>query len=67
MVVKLIGLCGFGKIGKLLYEKLIICYDVKLVKSEQDLDGIKTLIDFSSPTAQTIIDTALDKKINIII
>lgn len=62
----MIGLCGYGKIGKLLFQKLEKDYQIKIVKSEDDLTEIKTLIDFSDKSAKGIILAALNKGINVI-
>lgn len=62
----MIGLCGNGKIGKLLYENLKREYDIKKIKNCNDMQKIKTLIDFSNVSAKEVITTALEKGINVI-
>lgn len=68
---KLIGLCGHGKLGKLIESELVKnnyeMYDIDrhFHPNELELRGIKTIIDVSSPEGtQNLLAKLLDKNLN---
>lgn len=52
--------------GKGIYSRLKDEYKTKIIKSKDDLQDIKTLIDFSSTSAYEILECAIRSKINVI-
>ncbi len=52
--------------GKSLYSRLKNEYKIKIIKSKDDLQDIKSLIDFSSISAYELLESAVKSKINVI-
>ena len=65
-MIAVIGILGFGRMGKGIYSRLKDEYEIKIIKSKDDLQDIKTLIDFSSISAYEILECAIKSKINVI-
>lgn len=65
-MIAVIGILGFGRMGKGIYSRLKDEYEIKIIKSKDNLQDIKTLIDFSSISAYDILECAIKSKINVI-